>query len=58
MFHEMRPGTAQTIEIEAMCDMSRDGGSYRTVTPLGEWVPAIDRESTTDSFAVSLFSPT
>ncbi|XP_035828345.1 polycystin-1 isoform X2 [Aplysia californica] len=52
VFQEVRPSTAQTLEIEAMCDLSGDGGSYRTVTPLGEWVTAIDRESTTDSFAV------
>ncbi|GFN79869.1 polycystin-1, partial [Plakobranchus ocellatus] len=54
MFQEiLRPSSAQTLEIEAMCDLySRDEGSFRTVTPLGDWVPAIDRESTTESLGV------
>ncbi|GFS21791.1 polycystin-1 [Elysia marginata] len=56
MFQEvLRPTSAQTLEIEAMCDLySRDEGSFRTVTPLGEWIPAIDRESTTESMGVPI----
>ncbi|CAL1530708.1 unnamed protein product [Lymnaea stagnalis] len=47
-----RPSTAKTLEIDAYIDMSRDGGSYRTVTTLGDFGPSIERESTTDSFLV------
>lgn len=55
LFQEIhRPSTAQTIEIDAVCDMSRYGTSMRTVSPLGDWIPAIDRESTTDSMPVGL----
>ncbi|CAG5132501.1 unnamed protein product, partial [Candidula unifasciata] len=45
----LRPGTAQTLEIDALCAFSVDGGSYKTATTLADWIPSLDRESTSDS---------
>ena len=49
----MRPQSAQTLEIDAMCDMSHYGGSLRTMTPNEDWTTIFERESTTESIPVS-----
>ncbi|XP_076458276.1 polycystin-1-like [Babylonia areolata] len=45
----MRPQSAQTLEIDAMCDVSQYGGSLRTMTPNEDWTTILERESTTES---------
>ncbi|XP_070182767.1 polycystin-1-like [Littorina saxatilis] len=47
--HAMRPQSAQTLEIDAMCDMSQYGGSLCTMTPNEDWNTIFERESTTES---------
>lgn len=53
--HVQRPQSAQTLEIEAMCDMSLYGGSLRTGTPNEDWMSYFERESTAESIPVGYF---
>nr|KAG5687377.1 hypothetical protein BaRGS_019881 [Batillaria attramentaria] len=50
----LRPQSAQTLEIEAMCDMSQYGGSLRAMTPNDDWMTLFERESTTESIPGSV----